>query len=156
MSIRNVLRYTGLMLIVAIFIVSGLFKITDPGVGAAMLAQSNFPHIVSLAGVQLDAEQYRLIIQATGVIFVSFSLFILLGVGRSFFAFLLAMGTVFITVCFFVDLDDPLGATVEKQQRCMSNLAIVGGFLFIAGSGTRSRQYAQARERAAQEKKKNK
>ncbi|EPY40060.1 DoxX [Angomonas deanei] len=152
---RNLLRYVGLILILAIYVVSGLHKIMDPSAGAAMLAKSNFPKMIAPLGVVLGMEEFIYVIQATGVIFLSFSLFILLGVGRSFFSFLMAIGTIIITVAFFVNLDDPLNVTEENGIHIMQNLGLVGGFLFVAGSGHRSQKYSKAHQEAQHNAKKN-
>lgn len=152
--LRNLIRYTGLVLIVLIFIASGVHKLAAPSVGAALVAKSNFPRMLSLVGVKLSPPQYVSLIRATGVIFVSFSLFILLGVGRSFFSFLLAVGTVIITVAFFIDFDHPEKTSEENVQRIMANLSIVGALLFVAGSGHRSRRYIEAKVASEESRKK--
>lgn len=152
---RNLIRYTGLVLIVLIFIASGVHKLAAPSVGAALLAKSNFPRMLSWVGLSLSAPQYISLIRVTGVIFVSFSLFILLGVGRSFFAFLLAVGTVVITVAFYIDFDHPEYTKEENVQHILKNMAIVGALLFVSGSGHRSRRYMEAKVANAESKKKN-
>ncbi|KAK7200762.1 hypothetical protein NESM_000134400 [Novymonas esmeraldas] len=143
--LRNLLRYTGLILVLLIFIASGVHKLAAPSVGAALLAKSNFPRMLAVIGVSLSPSEYVHVIRATGVIFVSFSLFILLGVGRSFFSFLMAIGTVIITVAFYIDLDHPSATTEENMQHILKNISITGALLFVSGSGHRSRRYSQAR-----------
>lgn len=144
--IRNFLRYIGLLCILAVYIASGLQKITQPALSAALLAKSNFPRMLNVVGVTLTPHEYTYLIQATGAIFVSFSLFILLGVGRSFFSFLLAIGTVIITLAFHVNLENPQETSEEQLQHVFKNLSIVGAFLFVSGSGHRRGQYSRARE----------
>lgn len=152
--LRNLIRYSGLVLIVLVFVASGVHKLAAPSVGAALLSKSNFPRMLSLVGVSLSPPQYVSLIRATGVIFVSFSLFILLGVGRSFFSFLLAMGTIVITVAFFVDFDHPESTSEENWQHILTNLSIVGALLFVAGSGHRSRRYIEAKVASEENRKK--
>ncbi|KPA82256.1 putative mitochondrial hypothetical protein [Leptomonas pyrrhocoris] len=143
--LRNLIRYTGLALIVLIFIASGVQKLAAPSIGAALLSKSNFPRMLSWVGLSLSPSQYLNLIRATGAIFVSFSLFILLGVGRSFFSFLLAIGTVVITIAFHVDLDAPASTSEENAQHVLKNVALIGALLFVSGSGHRSRRYMNAR-----------
>ncbi|KPI90461.1 hypothetical protein ABL78_0391 [Leptomonas seymouri] len=153
--LRNLIRYTGLVLMVLIFISSGVHKLATPSVGAALLAKSNFPRMLSWVGLSLSPPQYVILIRATGLIFVSFSLFILLGVGRSFFSFLLAIGTVIITVAFNLDLNHPQNTSEVNVQQILKDVAIAGALLFVAGSGHRSRRYNEAKV-ASQESNKKK
>lgn len=133
------LRFVGLILLLTIFIASGYFKIVAPKDQAAYLSKSNFPlifnEVTKLAGVsyKLAPQDYVLIIQAAGGIFVSLSAFIILGVGRSFFAFLLALGTAFITVCFHLNITNPALTSKDDQVHVLKNLAIIGGLLYVAG-----------------------
>lgn len=143
--LRNFIRYTGLVLILLVFIGSGVQKLATPSVGAALLAKSNFPRMVAVTGITLSPSDYIHLIRATGVIFVSFSLFILLGVGRSFFAFLMAIGMVIITAAFYLDLDNPSATSEANVQHIFKNVSIIGALLFVAGSGHRSHRYKQAR-----------
>lgn len=152
--VRNLMRYTSLVLIVLIFIVSGIYKLAVPSVGAALLAKSNFPRMLSWVGVTLSPPQYVSLIRATGAIFVSFSLFILLGVGRSFFSFLLAMSTIVITIAFYIDFDRIEDTSEENVQQILKNISIVGALLFVSGSGHRSRRYIDAKVANEENKKK--
>lgn len=152
--LRNLIRYTGLVLVVLIFIASGVHKLAVPSVGAALLAKSNFPRMLSWVGLSLSPPQYVSLIRATGVIFVSFSLFILLGVGRSFFSFLLAMGTIVITIAFYIDFDHIEDISEENVQHILKNISIIGALLFIAASGHRSSRYIEAKVANEENKKK--
>jgi uncharacterized membrane protein YphA (DoxX/SURF4 family) len=133
-------RFIGLVFLVAVFVLSGYNKIVDPTGPANYLAKSNFPLIVNEAlklvdiKYKLTAQDYVLLIRVTGGIFVSFSAFIVLNVGRSFFSFLLALFLAFITVSFHVTLPKPETTPVADQIQVLKNLAIIGGLLFVAGS----------------------
>ncbi|KAH9577588.1 hypothetical protein LSM04_008760 [Trypanosoma melophagium] len=153
---RTALRYLGLFLILAVFITSGLQEIVNPSIGAALLAKSNFPQMLQMLGVQyrLHAADYTAIIQATGAIFLGFSLFILLGVGRGFFAFMLAMGTIVVTLAFHVNLENPMATRESEVFHIMKNLSITGALLFVAGSGHRSHNFSKAHREVHQEQKK--
>jgi uncharacterized membrane protein YphA (DoxX/SURF4 family) len=158
---RNMLRFLGLISLVAIFAASGYFKIVSPQGSATYLAKSNFPMIVNEAlklaqlKYKLTANDYVLIIQATGGIFVSFSAFIVLNIGRRFFSFLLAMGLVFITACFHVNIANPAATSQEEQIQVLKNLAIVGGLLVVAGTGPRRSSPAAVASDASKKSKKN-
>lgn len=141
-------RFIGLVFLVAVFVLSGYNKIVDPTGPASYLAKSNFPLIFNEAlklvdlKYKLTSQDYVLLIRVTGGIFVSFSAFIVLNVGRSFFSFLLALFLAFITVSFHVTLPKPETTPVAEQIQVLKNLAIIGGLLFVAGSGSRSRKVA--------------
>ncbi|ORC93597.1 DoxX [Trypanosoma theileri] len=153
---RTFLRYLGLLFILAVFIASGLQQIVNPSVGAALLAKSNFPQMLQMLGVQyrLRAVDYTAVIQATGAVFLGFSLFILLGVGRGFFAFMLALGTIVVTIAFHVNLENPRATTENDLFHVMKNLSITGALLFVAGSGHRSHNFSKAHREVLQEHKK--
>ncbi|EPY28542.1 DoxX [Strigomonas culicis] len=144
MFFKNLIRYLGLILILIPYIGSGLQKITNPAVGAALLAKSNFPKMLALGDIHLGMSEYIYLIQATGVIFLTFSLFILLAVGRSFFCFLMAIGTLIITVAFHMNWENPLETSEQDLIHVSKNLALTGAFLFVCGSGHRSRKYSRA------------
>ncbi|KAG5493948.1 hypothetical protein JKF63_01780 [Porcisia hertigi] len=142
--LRNLIRYTGLTLVLLIFIVSGIDKLAAPSVSAAHLAKSNFPRMIAVMGIKLSPAEYVHLIRATGVLFVSSSLFILLGVGRTFFSLLMALSMMITTLAFYVDFDEPLASSEENLQNLLKNLSMVGALLFVSGSGQRSRRYTQA------------
>ncbi|RNF14407.1 DoxX [Trypanosoma conorhini] len=156
MALRSAIRYLGLILILLIFIATGFQHISNPSVSAALLAKSQFPRMLKMTGVEyrLSASDYALFIQASGALFLAFSLFILLGVGRCFFALLLAMSTLLLTVAFHVNIDDPMRISNNDLFQLMKNLSIVGALLFVAGSGQRSHRYSKAYKEAEIEKKK--
>ncbi|CBZ30318.1 conserved hypothetical protein [Leishmania mexicana MHOM/GT/2001/U1103] len=143
--LRNLLRYVGLVLVLLFFIASGIEKLAAPSVGAAFLSKSNFPRMLIKMGVRLSPSEYIHVVRLAGVMCVSFSLFILLGVGRSFFSFVMATGMIIATVAFYVDLDYPFDTPEENVQHILKNASIVGALLFVTGSGHRSRRYNQAR-----------
>lgn len=137
------MRFIGLVFLVAVFVASGLNKILTPTEPAGYLAKSNFPLIFNEAlklvdlKYKLTTQDFILLIRVTGGIFVSFSAFIILGVGRSFFSYLLALFLAFITVSFHVSLPNVAATSVNDQIQVLKNLAIIGGLLFVAGSGSR-------------------
>ncbi|KAG5467853.1 hypothetical protein LSCM4_00939 [Leishmania orientalis] len=143
--LRNLIRYTGLVLVLLVFIFSGIDKLAAPSVSAALLAKSNFPRMLATMGIQLSPTECIHVVRAVGVTCVSFSLFILLGVGRSFFSFLMAIGMVIATVALYVDFDYPLATSEENTKHILENMSIAGALLFVSGSGHRSRRYSQAR-----------
>lgn len=153
--IRNLLCYIGLMMMMSLYILSGISNITNPEAGAAVLFGSNFPLMLSKVGITLNRDEYILLVRASGVIFLSLSLFILLGVGRCFFVFLLAVCTAVITVAFHVNLEDPMDTSMENQFHFMKNTAIIGSLLFVSGSCYPGRQYAAARAAVSHSKKSN-
>ncbi|CAJ1007797.1 hypothetical protein Q4I28_003110 [Leishmania naiffi] len=142
--LRDLLRYTGLTLVLLVFITSGIDKLASPSVGAAQLAKSKFPRMLAAMGATLSPSEYIHLVRGTGVICVCFSLFILLGVGRSFFSFLMAIGMIISTVAFYVDYDYPLAITEGNIQHMLKNMSVAGALLFVSGSGHRSRRYTQA------------
>ncbi|KAG5468254.1 hypothetical protein LSCM1_02232 [Leishmania martiniquensis] len=143
--LRNLIRYTGLVLVLLAFIFSGIDKLAAPTVGAALLAKSNFPRMLAAMGMRLSPTECIHVVRAVGAISVSFSLFILLGVGRSFFSFVLAVGVFIATVALYVDVDYPLATSEENAKHILHNLSVAGALLFVSGSGHRSRRYSQAR-----------
>ncbi|CAG9582085.1 conserved hypothetical protein [Leishmania major strain Friedlin] len=143
--LRNLIRYVGLVLVLLFFITNGIDKLAAPSVGAAFLAKSNFPRMVAKMGIKLSPSEYIYVVRTAGVMSVTFSLFILLGVGRSFFSFLMAIGMILTTVAFYVDLDYPFDTAEENVHHILKNASLVGALLFVTGSGHRSRRYSQAR-----------
>ncbi|KEG13555.1 DoxX [Trypanosoma grayi] len=146
MTLRGGIRYIGLVLILIVYIASGLQNISNPSVSAALLAKSNFSKMLQMMGVDytLRAADYTAVVQATGAVFLGFSLFILLGVGRCFFAFMLALATAVVTVTFHVNLENPLRISDNDLFHCMKNISVIGALLFVAGSGHRTHRYTQA------------
>ncbi|KAG8340344.1 hypothetical protein ERJ75_001414900 [Trypanosoma vivax] len=146
------IRLIGLTLTVALFVACGFQCITNPAVTSAMLARSNFPKLLQLAGVQhtLTAEEYTLIVQGTGAALVGFSLFVVLGVGRSFFAFLLAVLFAAVTVVFHINLSNPMSISEANALHVAKNVSIVGALLFV--TGTPSRCSKSGKPQAAQER----
>lgn len=156
MLFKNLIRYLGLILILLPYIGSGLQKITSPSIGAVLLAKSNFPKMLAWVDIHLGMNEYMYVIQGTGVIFLTFSLFILLAVGRSFFCFLMAIGTLIMTVSFHMNWENPMATSEQDLIHVSKNLALTGAFLFVCGSGHRSRKYSQAHaENEKQQHKKN-
>ncbi|GET92271.1 hypothetical protein, conserved [Leishmania tarentolae] len=143
--LRNLIRYVGLVLVLLLFIFSGIDTLAAPSVGAAFLAKSSFPHMLATMGFTLSPSEYVYVVRSAGVMSVSFSLFILLGVGRSFFSFLMAAGMMIATVAFYVDFDYPFDSLQENVTHILKNTSIVGALLFVTASGHRSRRYNQAR-----------
>ncbi|KAF8276981.1 hypothetical protein BCY84_18964 [Trypanosoma cruzi cruzi] len=155
MTLRSAIRYIGLVQILLIFIASGFQQISNPAVSAALLAKSNFPKMLKMAGVgyRLSASEYTTLIQASGALFLGFSLFILLGVGRCFFAFMLALSTVLVTIAFHVDPENPAKTSNTDFFHVLKNISIVGALLFVAGSGQRTHRFSRAHQEAETEKK---
>lgn len=147
MGLRSVVRYIGLMMILALYIDAGVEQLLHPDVGASRLVNSYFPYYLEVAGVHLPFSHYRQLIQATGAAFLSLSIFVLLGVGRGFFAFLLAMGTLCATLVFFVDPRNPQAVRPEQQAMILVNTAIAGGLLCVTGSVHRLRKRREPVER---------
>ncbi|RNF10349.1 DoxX [Trypanosoma rangeli] len=156
MSFRSAIRYFGLILILIPFIAAGFQLISNPAVSAVLLAKSNFPKMLKMAGVEyrLSASDYAVLTQAFGALLLAFSLFILLGVGRCFFALLLVISTFVLTVAFHVNLDDPMKITDSDLFQLMKNVSIIGALLFVAGSGRLSHRYSMAYKEAEIGKKK--
>lgn len=136
------LRFVGIVCLLTIFVLSGYNKIVNTKEAATYLSKSNFPFffakVIAPLGInyKLTSADYTLLIQATGGIFIAFSGFIFLGVGRRFFSFLLAVGLVFITACFHVDVKNPAATKEAEMIHALKNLAIIGGLLIVA-SGSR-------------------
>lgn len=158
-NLPHSMRFIGLLLLVAIFAVSGYFKITAPDAAALKLSKSSFPYLFNEAlklatlKYKLTAADYVLLIRATGGIFVAFSAFIVLNIGRRFFSFLLALFLAFITVSMHLTLPKVDATPMDEQVQVLKNLAIIGGLLFVAGSGG-ARRAATTVETAAKNKKK--
>lgn len=146
MSARNALRYLGLMMILALYVVAGTECLTNPTAGVAALSRSNLPLLVRRGGFSLTTDDYRELVRGTGIAFLSCSLLIMLGVGRGFFAFVLAAATVAITVLFFVNIDNPMATSPDHMTMILISSAVTGGLLFVAGSGHRKRRAADANE----------
>lgn len=132
------LRFLGLVCLLTVFLASGYNKVTAPKEQAVYLSKSNFGVIFSAVAKQigisykLTPADYVLLVQVAGTVFISFSLFILLGVGRSFFSILLALGLAFITVCFHVNIANPAATPVPEIIQVLKNLSIFGGLLYVA------------------------
>lgn len=153
---RAAIRFLGLICMTSAFVISGLHKITDASMEAVQLSKTSFPYMMVKANVSLSAHDYVLIEQAVGALYVIFSLFIILGVGRAFFSFLLALLLTLVTVAYHVDINSTRYIQHSHILPFLKNLSMIGGLLFVAGSGRRSRRYQRALANpAAMEKKRN-
>nr|CCD15835.1 unnamed protein product [Trypanosoma congolense IL3000] len=156
MGCCSLIRYLGLIFLLAVFVASGFSCVSNPSASAMMLAKSNLPQLLRMAGVKyrLNAAEYTMIVQGLGASFIGFSLLILLGVGRSFFAFLLALIVALLTVVFRIDLKNPAKMSEADAFNVLRDAAIFGGLLIVAGGMCRSRPVHRANE-ATREKKRN-
>lgn len=152
---RSLVRYFGLILILLIFVVTGLQNIQNPTVAASLLAKSNLPKLLQLAGVEyrLRPTDYALLVQASGAAFVGFSLFVLLNVGRGFFAFLLALCTIAVTVIFHVNLKSPTTMSNAEFFHLLKNVSITGAMFFIAANYKQQRRVVTGGREARSDKK---
>ncbi|AAZ10844.1 uncharacterized protein TEOVI_000666300 [Trypanosoma equiperdum] len=158
MGFGAVVSYFGLIFLLTVFIASGVQIMMYPTSGAMMLAKSNFPKLLEMAGIQyrLSVAEYTMVVQGIGASCIGFSLLMLLGVGRSFFAFLLAVLVSLLTLAFHIDLRAPTKMSETNAFQVLKNAAIFGGLMFVAGSSGRSRAAPRAATNATgKEKKKN-
>lgn len=119
----------GRLLLAAIFVVSGLQKIVDPGPAAQMLASTNLPAYLALP---------------TGIFELVGGLLLAVGMMTRFVAIVLA-GFAALTIFFFHNaFADPVQATAA-----LKNLAIIGGLLMVFAYGQMrgSYDYMRARRR---------
>lgn len=140
------MRFLALVLLVTIFVMSGVHKVTNPDAIAGHILAGGLPKFLKTNGipVKLGKDEARLLALAVGGSFIGLSAFIVLGVMRSFSALLLAFILVNVTVFMHVNLENPAATSENDMIQVMKNMSIIGGLLFVATSGARKAASAPA------------
>ncbi len=136
----SLLRVIGIVFLVTITLLSGVMKIQEPKPFVAQIMKGNLPDLIKqvqpekyIPGFKFTEKEATLLTQAVGGFMAASSLLIIVNLGRSFFAFLLALVLIAITVCQHVDLKNPQKTTQEHQIMALKNLGLIGGLLILAG-----------------------
>jgi uncharacterized membrane protein YphA (DoxX/SURF4 family) len=136
----GLLRTIGIIALVAFTLLSGVMMAQDPKPFAANILKGNLPELLKQAQIEKHVKGFKfgekeatILAQATGGAMAASSLFIIVGLGRAFFAFLLALLMAVITVCQHLDIKNPQKTTQAEQIQCWKNLALIGGLLILAG-----------------------
>ncbi|CCW60609.1 unnamed protein product [Phytomonas sp. EM1] len=132
--LRNIIRFLGLSLILSIFVVTSINSFLYPYPAGAVLAKSNLPFILSWFDISLTGSQYVHLAQANGAVIFALSLFIILGVGRSFFSFMLALHTILMATLYHVDMRDPIATSEGDRIQITRYLSHAGALLFVSAS----------------------
>ena len=138
----SILRTIGLTFLVALCLFSGVMKIQTPAPFVKMVQAGALPALLQKAqiakhvpGFKFTDKEATLLVQAVGAVMVATSVMIIVGLGRRFAAFVLALVLIAITVCQHVDINDPTKTKQEEQMIAFKNLGIVGGLLVVAAGG---------------------
>lgn len=132
----NILFHLGRVLLVAIFIWSGIGKLTDLDATAQMItSQVPLPEWLSGLGTELESavgmSTPRLLALLAGLVEVGAGLLIAFGIGTRAAAVVLLLYTVVSTVCFhdFWTMTGPERA--NNMIHAFKNLSLIGGFLIL-------------------------
>lgn len=155
--IRNLLRFLGLLLMTSLFLATGMSCLLHPNATVAYLEENSLLFIFRDFGPGFvdppSGPILEVIVRVFGGLVVFFVACVLLGVYRRFFALLLA---VVYAVVLSIDLCLQVSSTASlshyQKMEILKALSIVGGFLFVVGSGRGSR-YKRAKEIYEAEKK---
>ena len=138
----GVLSTFGIFCLVALPLLMGFMHVQNPGQVSGMVLKGNFPTLLNKAqipkyvpGFKFGENQAKILVQAVGGVMACASLMIVVNLGRSFFAFVLAMMILAITVCQHMDINDPAKTPQLEMINALKNLGIVGGLLRVAGAG---------------------
>lgn len=144
-------RFIGILLIAGLLIASGVNKVVEPLQAVAMIKSGNFPKILKLAQIpyKLGDQEYILIAQATGGVMAGLAVFMVLGIFRSFSAFVLALVVAGITVCQHLNLEKPAQTPVGEMIHILKNAAIIGGLLVVSTLHSGARKAPAAAQNAA-------
>ncbi|CCW66571.1 unnamed protein product [Phytomonas sp. Hart1] len=135
--VRIMIRFLGLILILSIFVITSINSFIYPYPAGAVLAKSNLPLILSWFDILLTGTQYVHLAQGSGAMVFAFSLFILLGVGRTFFSLMLAFHTMLMAILYHVDMKDPIMTSESDRMQIIRYLSHTGALLFVAASRQR-------------------
>lgn len=155
---RNVVRFVALFFISSIFVATGLSCLLHPAAFVAYLQENSLLPFLRdlglLALVPASTHVLEVTARTLGGIVVFISACLLLGVYRRFAAFLLAL---VYAVCLIIDLKLEVRSVSNLEQNhkmeILKGLSIIGGLLFVVGSGKGSR-FKRAKELYETEKKK--
>lgn len=149
-------RLLGILALTAIFLLAGADKIQSPAKTVSMIKSGNFPKLLKLADLPaLGTPELTLLAQIVGAVQVAASAFIIVGFARRFFAHVLALLVIGITVCQHVNVFNPLATSEAELINVLKNLAIVGALWILAAPAPRaSRAAAPAAQVASQNSKK--
>ena len=123
------------ILLVAIFLASGAHKLNEPqAVGEYIKSSPSVQLALEKAKFTPTTEEYTMAAQAVGGFQVACATFIILGLGRSFFATILAFSVLAITACMHIDLNQPEAILKNQAEmiHVLKNLSIFGGLMVLA------------------------
>jgi uncharacterized membrane protein YphA (DoxX/SURF4 family) len=139
------MKIIALILLVAVFVASGLTKITDPKPMAKHMMSSPFPkYVTKYTHHKITEQESEHLIQGIGAVMVAGSAFCVLGICRRFWAFILALTLLPITAFMHVNLDHPEKTDQQGQIHVLKNLSLIGGLLYVAFSGSARKAVAKA------------
>ena len=131
-------KFLGTVLLVAIFIASGVSKIQNPEpIGQVIKNSANIQLAVQTAGYTPKAEEYTLAAKAIGGIEVAAAVLLVFGLCGCLPILTLVIFTIGATITVHIpDIKNPAGVLANKEDviNCLKNLSIIGG-LFLACSG---------------------
>jgi len=135
------LKFLGLVCLSLIFVASGWHKLNDPSsIGAAILS-SPFPKFVKTTlglPVPFAAAEATLLAQVIGGVMVGCGVLLVINLGlRRLAAGVLALMLIPITAFMHVNLADPSKTPQNEIITVLKNIAIFGGLLVVAGTGSR-------------------
>lgn len=135
------------------FMGCGTSCVLHPDVTAFYLEQTNILLFLNYYSVALEEECIQQIVRGLGGLMILCSTFILAGVYRKFFSFFLAMMFAGGTAVFHIFSKETHMVTQEEKVDLLKNIAIIGGLLYVSGSGKVSR-FSQAKKQSQQNLKK--
>lgn len=154
---RNILRFLGLLLMTSLFLATGMSCLLHPNATVAYLEENSLLFILRDLGLGFFDPANRPVLEIAtrviGGVVMFFSTCVLLGVYRRFFALLLAvLYAVCLTVDLWLQVNSFSGLSHYHKMEILKALSIVGGLLFVVGSGRGSR-YTRAKAMYDAEKK---
>lgn len=148
---RNVLRFVALMLQVSIFLVCGLSCVAHPHTTAEYVERTKFLLTLQQVGVALDKLSLVFCIRVAGIVLCCSTLFVLLGLYRRFFAFILALMYISGTFLAQINFKSAAELSADEKIEILKGVSIAGGLLFVSFSGRHSR-FDKARDRRARKR----
>ena len=130
-------RFLGHVLLCAIFVMSGIQKLTEPAGVAGYLLGGGLPKVLKKFDipVKLGKAEAEMLVLAVGGIMVACSLCIVLGQFRRLAAALLAFTLFNVTIFMHVDVENPAKTAQSEMIQVMKNASIIGGLLLVATAG---------------------
>jgi uncharacterized membrane protein YphA (DoxX/SURF4 family) len=138
--IARIMKIIARILLVAVFVALGLSRITDPKPTAKHMMSSPFPkYVTKYTHHKITEQESEHLIQGIGAVMVAGSAFIVMGIYRRFWAFILAL--TLLTAFMQDNLQQPEKTDQQGQihvahRRRVLLMSLIGGLLYVAFFGS--------------------